>query len=126
MVPSNGLTGIEDRVFSVLVVAVVFLAASGLALVALITFGVRAGLMAAKATGGMPQASSRELGLFLGSAFVGLAAVLLMVFMGLAENDLDNPLFLPLMVVFIGLGGALFLVGAGLAVRTIRRVGRHA
>lgn len=126
MVPSNGLAGIEDRVLSVIVAVVIFTVASGLALLPLIVFGVRAGLMAPKATAGMPPASSTELGLFLGSASLGLIAVLLMVFTGLAENDLDNPTFLPLMALLIGLGGVLFLVGAGLAFRTIRRARRPA
>jgi len=126
MVPFNGLAGIEDRVLSVIAAVVIFTVASGLALLPLIVFGVRAGLMAPKATAGMPPASSIELGLLLGSAFLGLIAVLLMVFMGLAENDLDNPTFLPAMGLLIGLGGLLFLAGAGLAFRTLRRVRRPA
>lgn len=126
MVPFNGFAGIEDRVLSVAVAAVIFLAASGLAMVGLIAFGVRAGLMAAKATAQIPQGSPTELLLFLGSASLGLLVVLLMVFMGLAENDLDNPLFLPLTVGLIGLGGVLFVSGAGLAFRTVRGMGRHA
>jgi len=44
-----------------------------------------------------------------------------MTFLGFAENDLDNPLFLPLAVGPILLGGLFFLSGAGLAFRTIRR-----
>lgn len=126
MVPSNGLAGIEDRLLSVVVVLVVFSVASGLAFVGLIAFGVRAGLMVPKATSHLPQGSPTELLLFLGSAVLGLVAILLMVFMGLAENDLDNPLFLPLSVALIGLGGILFLAGAGLAFRAVRRVTRRA
>jgi hypothetical protein len=64
--------------------------------------------------------------MFLGSGFAGLLTVLLMVFLGYAENDLDNPVFLPLTVGLIALGGVLFISGAGLAFRTVRRVGRQA
>jgi len=125
MVPFNGLAGIEDRVLSVLVTLVVFSAASGLSLLALIVFGVRAGLMAPKATQGMAPASSLELLLFLGSAFLGLVAVLLLVFLGLAENDVGNQVLL-LVVALAGLGGLLFMAGAAMALLTIRRVRRPA
>lgn len=125
MVPFNGLAGIEDRVISVLVTVVIFSAASGLSLIALIVFAVRAGLMAPKATEGMAPASAVELSLFLGSAFLGLAAVLLLVFVGLAENDIGNPVLL-LVVALIALGGLLFILGAGKAIVTIRRVRRPA
>lgn len=122
MVPFNGFAGIEDRVLSVLVVVAIFTAASGLAFLGLIAFGVRAGLMAPKATSQVPPGSPTELWLFLGSAFVGLGTDLLMVFLGYSENDLDNPLFLPITVGLIALGGVLFISGAGLAFRTARRV----
>jgi hypothetical protein len=126
MVPFNGFAGIEDRVLSVLVVVVIFSAASGLSLLALIAFGVRAGLMAPRATSQLPEASPTELLMFLGAAVLGLATVLLMTFLGLAENDLDNPIFLPLTVGLIAVGGALFVSGAGLAFRTVRRAGGRA
>jgi hypothetical protein len=45
-----------------------------------------------------------------------------MVFLGYAENDLDNPLFLPITVGLIALGGVLFISGAGLAFRNVRRM----
>jgi hypothetical protein len=126
MVPFNGFAGIEDRVLSVVVAAIIFSAASGLSLLALIAFGVRAGLMAPRATSQLPQASPTELSLFLGSAFLGLLTVLLMTFMGLAENDLDNPVFLPLTVGLIAVGEALFVSGAALAFRTVRGASRRA
>jgi hypothetical protein len=126
MVPFNGFAGIEDRGLSVAVALVVFLATSGLAMLGLVAFGVRAGLMVPKATSHIPPGSPTELLLFLGSGLIGLIAVLLLVFMGLAENDLDNPVFLPLMVVLIGLGGILFLGAAGLGIRSVRRSTRQA
>jgi len=70
MVPFNGFAGIEDRGLSVAVALVVFLATSGLAMLGLIAFGVRAGLMIPKATSQMPQGSPTELLLYLGSASV--------------------------------------------------------
>ena len=109
------------QVTSVIVVAVIFTVASGLTLLALIAFGVRAGLMAPSYSTRLPQASSAELGAFLGGAAFGMISILIMTFLGFAENDLDNPLFLPLAVGPILLGGLLFVTGAGLAFRTIRR-----
>jgi hypothetical protein len=50
-----------------------------------------------------------------------MISILLMTFLGFAENDLDNPLFLPLSVGPILIGGLLLLTGAGLAFRTVRR-----
>jgi hypothetical protein len=115
----GGLT--SGQITSVIVVAVIFTVASGLVLLALIAFGVRAGLMAPSYSTRLPEASSAELGAFLGGAALGMISILIMTFLGFAENDLDNPLFLPLAVGPILLGGLLFLTGAGLAFRTIRR-----
>jgi hypothetical protein len=114
-----GLTG--SQITSVIVVAVIFTVASGLVLLSLIVFGVRAGLMAPTYSSRLPAASDVELGAFLGGAALGMVSILLMTFLGFAENDLDNPLFLPLAVGPILLGGLFFLTGAGLAFRTIRR-----
>ena len=115
----GGLTG--SQITSVIVVAVIFTVAAGLVLLSLIVFGVRAGLMAPTYSGRLPAASDVELGAFLGGAALGMVSILLMTFLGFAENDLDNPLFLPLAVGPILLGGLFFLTGAGLAFRTIRR-----
>ena len=117
----GGLT--SGQITSVIVVAVIFTVAAGLVLLALIAFGVRAGLMAPAYSTRLPQASSAELGAFLGGAALGMISILIMTFLGFAENDLDNPLFLPLAVAPILLGGLLFVTGAGLAFRTIRRRG---
>ncbi|HSO93355.1 MAG TPA: hypothetical protein VLS53_02655, partial [Candidatus Dormibacteraeota bacterium] len=103
----DGMT--SANVSSLLVVAVVFTAAAGLSIIALIAFGVRAGLMAAAHTEGVPAASDLELGAFLLATVFGLISILLMMFLGFAENDLDNPMFFPLAVGPILLGG-LFLV----------------
>jgi hypothetical protein len=115
----GGLT--SGQIASVIVVAVIFTIAAGLTLLALIAFGVRAGLMAPTYSTRLPQASSAELGAFLGGAALGMISILIMTFLGFAENDLDNSLFLPLAVGPILLGGLLFVTGAGLAFRTIRR-----
>jgi hypothetical protein len=115
----GGLT--TAQITSVIVVAVIFTVAAGLVLLALIAFGVRAGLMAPSYSTRLPEASSAELGAFLGGAALGMISILIMTFLGFAENDLDNPLFLPLAVGPILLGGLLFVTGAGLAFRTIRR-----
>lgn len=117
----GGLT--SGQVTSVIVVAVIFTIAAGLTLLALVLFGVRAGLMAPAYSTRVPLASDVELGAYLGAAAFGMISILLMVFLGLAENDLDNPLFLPLSVGPILIGGLLFLTGAGLALRTVRRRG---
>ena len=114
-----GLTA--NQITSVIVVAVIFTVAAGLVLLSLIVFGVRAGLMAPTYSTRLPAASDVELGAFLGGAAIGMVSILLMTFLGFAENDLDNPLFLPLAVGPILLGGLFFLTGAGLAFRTIRR-----
>jgi hypothetical protein len=111
----------SSQITSVIVVAVIFTVASGLVLLALIAFGVRAGLMAPSYSTRLPAASDAELGAFLGGAALGMISILIMTFLGFAENDLDNPLFLPLAVGPILLGGLFFLTGAGLAFRTIRR-----
>jgi len=115
----GGLT--SGQITSVIVVAVIFTVAAGLTLLALIAFGVRAGLMAPSYSTRLPEASSAELGAFLAGAALGMISILIMTFLGFAENDLDNPLFLPLAVGPILLGGLLFVTGAGLAFRTIRR-----
>jgi hypothetical protein len=109
-----------SQITSVIVVAVIFTAASGLTLLALIAFGVRAGVMAPTYSTRLPQASSVELGAFLGGAAFGMISILITTFLGFAENDLDNPLFLPLAVGPILVGGLFFVTGAGLAFRTIR------
>jgi hypothetical protein len=114
----GGLT--PGQITSVIVVAVIFTAAAGLTLLALIAFGVRAGLMAPSYSTRLPQASDAELGAFLGSAAFGMISILLMSFLGFAENDLDNALFLPLTVGPILLGGLLLITGASLAFRAIR------
>ena len=114
----GGLT--QGQITSVIVVAVIFTAAAGLTLLALIAFGVRAGLMAPSYSTRLPQASDAELGAFLGASAFGMISILLMSFLGFAENDLDNPLFLPLTVGPILVGGLLLITGAGLAFRAIR------
>jgi hypothetical protein len=111
----------SHQVVSVLVVAIIFTAAAGLTLLGLIAFGVRSGLMAPTHTSRVPLASDAELGAFLGAGALGMISILLMVFLGLAENALDNSLFLPLAVGPILLGGLLLITGAGLAFRTVRR-----
>jgi len=115
----GGLT--SGQVTSVVVVAVIFSVAAGLTLVALVLFGVRAGLMAPAYSTRIPLASDIELGAYLVAATFGMISILLMVFLGLAENDLDNPLFLSLSVGPILIGGLLFLTGAGLGLRTVRQ-----
>ena len=120
----GGLT--SNQIVSVIVVAVIFTVASGLTLLALIAFGVRSGLMAPSYTSKVPTASDTELGAFLGAFAFGLISITLMVFLGLAENALDNPVFLPLTVGPILIGGLLLITGAGLAFRTVRRGHRGA
>ena len=115
----DGMTG--SNVFSVIVVAVIFTAAAGLSIIALIAFGVRAGLMAAQHTTSVPAAGNLELAAFLLASLFGMISIILMMFLGFAENDLDNPIFLPLAVGPILLGGLFLLTGAGLAFRTVRR-----
>jgi hypothetical protein len=115
----GGLT--SGQVTSVIVVAVIFTAAAGLTLLALIAFGVRAGLMAPTYTSRVPSGSDLELGAFLAAFALGMISILLMVFLGFAENDLDNPMFLPISVGPILLGGLFLITGAGLAFRTVRR-----
>jgi hypothetical protein len=115
----GGLT--SSQVVSVVVVAIIFTIAAGLSLLALIAFGVRAGLMAPTMTSRVPRASEAELGAFLLASALGMLSILLMVFLGLAENDLTNALFVPLTVIPILIGGLLLITGAGLAFRTVRR-----
>ena len=117
----GGLT--PAQITSVIVVALIFTVASGLTLLALVAFGVRAGAMAPTYSTRLPAASDVELGAFLAAAAFGMISILLMTFLGFAENDLDNPLFLPLVAGPILLGGLFLVTGAGLAFRTIRR--RH-
>src|SRR2546426_12072182 len=83
----------SGQVTSVIVVAVIFSAAAGLTLLSLVAFGVRAGLMAPAYTTKVPLASDVELCAFLGGGALGVISILLMVFLGFAETDLDNPLF---------------------------------
>ena len=111
----------SHQVISVLVVAVIFTAAAGLTLLSLIAFGVRSGLMAPAYSTRVPLASDVELGAFLGGSLFGLISILLITFLGFAENDLDNPLFLPLSVGPILIGGLFLITRAGLAFRTVRR-----
>jgi hypothetical protein len=115
----GGLT--SGQITSVILVAVIFTAAAGLTLLALIAFGVRSGIMAPAYSTQVPLASKIELGAFLGAAALGMISILLMTFLGFAENDLDNALFLPLSVGPILIGGLLLVTGAGLAFRTVRR-----
>src|SRR5437868_10847406 len=115
----GGLT--SGQVVSVVAVAVIFTAAAGLTLLGLIAFGVRSGLMAPTHTGRVPSATDLELGAFLLASAFGMISILLMVFLGLAENDLDNSIFLPLSVGPILIGGLFLISGAGLALRTVRR-----
>lgn len=111
----------SSQVVAVIVVAVIFTVAAGLTLLSLVVFGVRSGLMAPQYSTKVPLASDTELGAFLAAAAFGMISILLMVFLGLAENDLDNPLFFPLSVGPILVGGVFFLTGAALAFRTVRR-----
>jgi hypothetical protein len=113
-----GLT--SHQTVSVVVAFVIFTAAAGLTLLALIAFGVRAGLMAPAYSTQVPLASDLELGAFLGAAAFGMISILLLVFLGLAENDLDNSLFLPLSVGPVLIGGLFLITGAGLAFRRVR------
>jgi len=109
---------------AVLIAAIIFLAASGLALSGLFAFGVRAGIVVPRATSSLPPARDPELLAFLGAGLCGLVSDFGMAFLGLAENLLDNPAFFPLTVGPLIPGGILFLTGLALAFRTIRR--RHA
>jgi hypothetical protein len=114
----NGLS--SHQTVSVAIAFVIFTVAAGLTLLALIAFGVRAGLMAPAYSTQVPLASDLELGVFLGAAAFGMISILLLVFMGLAENDLDNSLFFPLSVGPVLIGGLFLLTGAGLAFRRVR------
>ena len=116
----------QHQIVSVIVAFVVFLAASGLMVLGLIAFGARSGIMAPAYTSKVPAASDVELAAFLGAFVFGLISIALMVFLGLGENDLDNPLFLPLTVGPILIGGLFLITGAGLAFRTVRRPPRVA
>jgi hypothetical protein len=115
----GGLT--SSQIVSVIVVAVIFTAAAGLVLLALILFGVRSGLMAANYSTRVSSASDLELGAFLLASAFGMISILLMVFLGLAENALSNPIWLPLTIIPILIGGLFLVTGIGLAFRTVRR-----
>ncbi len=118
----GGLT--SHQIFSVIVVAIVFTAAAGLALISLIAFGVRCGLMLPTAR--IPVGSDTELGSYLGALVFAMISILVPVLVGMtnAENDLDNPLYLPVAVGPILVGGFLLLSGAAIGIRSVRR--RHA
>jgi hypothetical protein len=77
--------------------------------------------MAPTYTTRVPLASDIELTAFLLASALGMISILLMVFLGLAENDLDTATFLPFSVGPLLLGGLFFITGAGLAFRTVRR-----
>lgn len=113
----------NNQIVSVIIVAVIFTAAAGLVLLSLILFGVRSGLMAPTYTSRVPAASDLELIAFLVASAFGMISILLMVFLGLAENDLSNALFLPVSIIPILIGGLFLITGVGLAFRTVRR--RH-
>lgn len=124
----DGLT--PHQVLSVLVTVVVFTAAAGVCLIAIVAFGVRAGLMAPEVSRTVPPASDTELVMFVVASLCALLSLFVMIFLGLlggsvfAETFLDNALLLPVSVAFILLGGLLLLVGAALAVRTVRAARR--
>ena len=106
---------------SVLVAAVIFTVASGVALVGLIGFGVRAGLVAPKATSGFPPARDAELLAWLGAGLFGLISDFGMAFLGLGENLLDQPTFFPLAIGPIVPGVVLLAIALRLAAQAIRR-----
>jgi hypothetical protein len=115
------------QIISVLVVVVLFTVAAGLIFLAMLVFAIRAGLLGAKGTRHLAPATDRELLAYLGAAASGFGSIVIMVFLGLilgtgdlAETQLENPLFLPAAIAPILLGGALLLLGAGLAYQTIR------
>jgi L-cystine uptake protein TcyP (sodium:dicarboxylate symporter family) len=120
-----GLT--QHQIVSVLATVVLFTVAAGVALVPLLAFGVRAGLMAPEASKDLPPASDAELWTWFASSMSGFVSVLLMIFLGLlggsvfAETFLDNTPLLVGSIAFILLGGLLFLVALALAFRTARR-----
>lgn len=117
----------SHQILSVVVAAIVFTIAAGVCLLSLIVFGVRAGLMAPTATSTMPVAGDLELLLLLVASFCGLLGDLGMILAGLlsggtlAELFLDEPLTLAVGLLFSALGGLLFIIGVGLAFRTVRR-----
>jgi hypothetical protein len=117
-----GLT--PHQIVSVVVVAIIFTAAAGLALIALIAFGVRSGLMLQTAR--IPVGTDAELGAYLGALLFAMISILGPVLVGMtaAENDLDNGLYLPLAAGPILIGGFLLVSGAAIGIRDVRR--RHA
>ncbi len=118
----GGMT--PHQVVSVIVVAVIFTAAAGLALISLIAFGVRSGLMLPTAR--IPVGSDAELASYLGGLAFAMISIFLPILVGMiaAENDLDNPLYLPVAVGPILIGGFLLLSGAAIGIRSVRR--KHA
>jgi len=113
------------QIISVIVVAIIFTAAAGLAVIALIVFGVRSGLMLQSAR--IPVGSDAELASYLGALLFAMISILGPVLVGMtaAENDLDNGLYLPLAVGPILVGGFLLVSGAAIGIRDVRRR-RHA
>jgi hypothetical protein len=115
------------QIISVLVVIVVFTAASVLCLVALIAFGVRAGLVAARATATVPSGGSFELTILLAASAAGFLADVLMIFFGLvngsvfAEFYTSEPAVLVIGAGLTVLAGILLLAGAAIGMRTVRR-----
>jgi hypothetical protein len=121
----NGLT--RGQIISVIITIVVFTAASGLCLVALNAFGVRAGLVAARATANIPTGRSLELLVLLAASAAGFLADELMIFFGLingsvfAELYTSEPMVLVVGVGLTVLSGILLLAGAALGMRSLRR-----
>jgi hypothetical protein len=126
----GGMNG--RQIAAVVITFVVFSAAAGLCLLAMIVFGVRAGLMAPRYTTGAPMAGRTELFAYLIASACGLLSILLMIFTGLlgggpfAELYLDNPLVLPSGIALILAGGLFLMAGLGLGFRAARRQRRQA
>jgi hypothetical protein len=110
----------SQQVTSLIVAFIIFNLASGLCLISIIVFGVRAGMMAPAYTRRMPPASDLELMAFFLASVLALATPIILVFKGLGENYLDDPTYLVIALLPTMLGGLLFLIGVALAVRTVR------